>query len=260
MGGIQINEQAAGHFEAEGYLLPVDILTAEEVAEYRAVFEKLQAEHEASGKGGRLTNRHLDVAKIYELATHPKVIEAAAACFGPDLVLISSGFFYKKPDKSGGFVAWHQDTTYWGLRPPKAVTVWIALYESDVENGCMRIVPRTHRVGLLPHGKSGDDKNLLGHDQAIDIAHFDESTAVDCILKPGQASVHHGELVHGSNANTSDRPRCGMTVRFTTPDVQPIVEGDFAFKEKPVLTSGEDRFGYFNYVKPEFTSRAVIAA
>ena len=119
-----------------------------------------------------------------------------------------------------------------------------AIDDSDVENGCMRVVPRTHNIGLLPHGKSEKAGNLLGMNQAIDPSLFDVASAVDCVLKAGEASIHHGESVHGSNANTSNRRRCGMTVRFTVPSVKPI-PGKFA--DKPILVRGEDRFGHLTY-------------
>lgn len=236
------------HYWREGFLLPVTILDAGEQVHYRTMFEDMLAEQARKREKVRINNRHHDNADAYRLATHPKVLAVAAECLGPDLVLIATGFFYKAPDNSGEYVDWHQDTMYWGLEPPKALTVWIALYESDPENGCMRIVPRTHHR-LLPHGK-GRDGNLLGHNQAIDPRHFDESSAVDCVLAPGEASVHHGELVHGSNPNRSKRYRCGMTVRFTTPDVRPVTTGDHPFRDRPLLVSGEDRHGFFNYAPP----------
>lgn len=233
-------------YECEGYLLGLPILDDDEVAHYRAVYDRLEAE---AVPGKRITNRHHDVPELWQLATHPNVLSVMHTLLGDDLVLISSGFFAKKPDRSGAYVAWHQDTTYWGLEPPVAHTLWIAIDDSDVENGCMRVIPRSHKLGLLPHGTSGDKSNMLGYDQSIDPKHFDEASAVDFILKAGQASAHHGELIHGSNPNMSDRRRCGMTLRFTTPDVKPIREGENQFRDRPILVSGEDRFGHFDYAE-----------
>jgi len=242
------NQLKPGHlFEQEGYLLGLPVLTPKEVIRYRDAYERLDAQVRERNPKGRITNMHHTEPEIWALANHPRVLDIVESIVGPDIVLMSTGFFAKKPHTGDQFVAWHQDTMYWGLRPPFALTVWIAIDDSDVDNGCMRVIPRTHRVGLLPHGTSGKAGNLLGQDQAIDPIHFDESSAVDFILKAGECSVHHGELVHGSNANGSDRRRCGMTVRFTTPNVSPVTEGPNRFVERPILVRGQDRFNHFTY-------------
>ncbi|HWP40235.1 MAG TPA: phytanoyl-CoA dioxygenase family protein, partial [Tepidisphaeraceae bacterium] len=149
-------------------------------------------------------------------------------------------------------------TTYWGLEPPFAVTLWIAIDKSDVENGCMRVIPGSHRGGLLPHGKAGKSGNILGHNQEIDPRLIDESRAVDLELEAGQASLHDGLTVHGSNPNRSNRRRCGMTLRFTRPDVRPVPG---VFVDKPILISGQDRYRNFTYVpRPDFAHGDVAGA
>ena len=234
-------------FERDGYVSGLPVLSESETLRYRTAYDRLEAEAAARGITARITNRHHEDPAIWALATHPRVLEYAREILGPDVVLLSSGFFVKQPGASDKFVAWHQDTTYWGLNPPFAITVWVAIDDSDVENACMRVIPGSHKVGLLPHRKSGREGNLLGQDQEIESSLFDESSAVDFILKAGHASIHHGELIHGSNANCSNRRRCGMTIRFTTPIVKPVLDGPNPFRDKPILVCGEDRFGHFIY-------------
>jgi ectoine hydroxylase-related dioxygenase (phytanoyl-CoA dioxygenase family) len=239
-------------FTREGLVVGVPILTDDEVLRYRAAYDRIEADARARGQKARITNWHHQDPEIWSLATHPRVMEVAEAILGTDVVLISSGFFAKQPNDGDHFVDWHQDTMYWGLQPPFAITVWVAIDDSDAANGCMRVVPRTHNVGLLPHGKSEKSGNLLGQNQAIDASLFDVGSAVDCVLKAGQASIHHGESVHGSNPNTSDRRRCGMTIRFTTPEVKPIAG---QFTDRPLLVRGRDRFGHFTYAPmPSFVN------
>ena len=240
-------------FETDGYLLGIQILSAEEVAYFNARYEELKSAVKARSSKGRITNQHLQDPEFYALATRKNVLDVVELALGPDIVLLSTGFFDKRPGSANEFVAWHQDTMYWGLDPPLAVTVWIALDNSNVENGCMRILPGTHRHGLLPHSVSKQPGNVLAHDQEIPTEYLDESTAVDLILEAGQASLHHGELVHGSNPNCSTRRRCGMTIRFTRPDVKPVSSGQFPFKETPILVRGEDRHGHFKLAAvPQF--------
>jgi ectoine hydroxylase-related dioxygenase (phytanoyl-CoA dioxygenase family) len=232
-------------YEADGYLLDLPVLSAAEVARYRAVYDQLEREHTGPG---RITNRHFDVPELWQLATHPRVLALMTQLIGPNLILLSSGFFAKQPDNATAFVDWHQDTAYWALDPPIAHTVWIAIDAATVENGCMQVVPGSHRNGLLAHGTAERPGNLLGHNQAISPHHFDAGSAIDCVLAPGRASVHHGLLVHGSNPNTSPHRRCGATFRYTTPDVRPVMDGPTPFRERPVLVAGEDHFGHLPLV------------
>ena len=111
---------------------------------------------------------------------------------------------------------WHQDAAYWPLTPRQhIVTAWIALWDTDAANACMRVLPGSHRA-LLDHGGEVRDSDVLG--QAL--ADVPESEAVDIDLRAGEMSLHTDALAHGSGANGSDRPRCGMTMRVSSPDVK----------------------------------------
>lgn len=240
-------------FERDGYVAPLTILAADEVAHYRATYERLEADRKAKGITARPTQQHLAYKPFWDLATHPRVLQIMRDAIGEDLVLIATGFFSKAAGEPEKYVAWHQDTTYWGLDPHFAATLWIAIDDSDIANGCLRVIPASHHK-LLPHGKSAKTGNILGNNQEIDPAFIEAARAVDLELKAGQASLHHGLTVHGSNPNTSGRRRCGMTVRFTTPNVKPVPG---VFVDKPILVSGKDRFGHFQYLpKPTFDQTA----
>ena len=245
--------EIARQFQRDGYAAPLDILTAQEVQLYRDAYDRLEADRKTKGISARPTQQHLVYKPFWDLATHPRVLEIMKAVIGSDIVLIATGFFAKAPGECEKYVAWHQDTTYWGLEPPFAATVWIAIDDSDRENGCLRVIPGTHHA-LLPHGKADKAGNILGNNQEIDPALIDESKAIDLELTAGQASLHHGMAVHGSNPNRSGRRRCGMTLRFTTPDVKPVAG---VFVDKPILLCGEDRYGHFEYLpKPAFANQA----
>jgi len=96
-----------------------------------------------------------------------------------------------------------------GIQPTDTVSVWLALDDADKENGCLRIIPGTHKTGLLDHGTSKLGGNLLSIQQDIAVSSHLETKAVDIELKAGQASFHHGLVIHGSQPNQSDRRRCG---------------------------------------------------
>ena len=248
-------DRLAETFERNGYAAPIDILQPQEVRQYRQAYDRLEEERKRSGNAVRPTQQHLVHKPFWDLATHPRVLEVVRAAMGEDVVLLATGFFSKPPGLTEKYVAWHQDTTYWGLEPPFAATLWIAIDDADVENGCLRVIPGTHKKGLLPHGKSGNAGNMLGADQEIDESLLELDKAVDLELKAGQASLHDGITVHGSNPNRSTRRRCGMTVRFTRPDVKPVPG---VFVDKPILLSGQDRYGHFQYIpRPTFDETGV---
>ena len=151
-------------------------------------------------------------------------------------------------------MAWHQDVTYWGLEPPYALTAWYAVDDSDVENGCMRVIPGSHRQGIVEHGESARPGNLLSINQEVSGDDLDESQAVDLILKAGQISIHHGHLIHGSNPNRSTRRRCGLTLRYCPPHVKPVQQNSLGKPWPAVLARGDDPWKNFGDWKLQFTA------
>ncbi|BCW98145.1 MAG: hypothetical protein KatS3mg024_0972 [Armatimonadota bacterium] len=145
------------------------------------------------------------------LVSEPGLLDIAEQFIGPDIALFASHYI-SKPPFDGQPVLWHQDGSYWPLEPMEVVTLWLAVDESTPENGCMRVIPRSHRLPLQELQPNTDVPSVLG--SQIDPALVDESLAVDVILQPGDVSVHHPNVIHGSNANTSPKRRCGLTIRY----------------------------------------------
>lgn len=234
----------------DGYLIPLDILTPAETSHHRGVFDRIEQQIGKEKAQFGVIQRHLDDPDLWALASHPKVLDAAEIALGPDVVLVATHFFVKYPDMTEKFVAWHQDVTYWGFDPAIATTVWLAIDDVDIENGCMRVLPGSHKRGQLPHGKSTRPGNLLSINQEIPHELIDESAAIDFPLRAGQASLHDGLTVHGSNPNRSRRRRCGMTIRFTTPEVKLAPDQNFKSSWAPMLLRGKDRFGRTRMLPP----------
>ena len=154
-----LTEQWPKQWAERGFLPMVDVLAPDEATRCRAQFDALEREVGPDTAEIRILDRHLDVEFVWRLATHPRVLDAVEAVLGPDVLLLASNFFCKYPAEERGerFVAWHQDVTYWGLEPARAITAWIAIDDADVENGCMSVIPGSHRLGILEHGKSDRD-------------------------------------------------------------------------------------------------------
>ena len=162
---------------------------------------------------------HLVSRWVYGLVTRPSITGAVASILGPDILCWSSAFF-AKPPCDPGYVGWHQDATYWGLEPvEQVVTVWLGLTESTPTNGCMQYVPGSHRHGLRPHSQRLDDANLLQSGQYAELVEG-RDTVADCVLDPGEFSIHHARILHGSRPNASDRPRIGLSVAYVAANVR----------------------------------------
>lgn len=235
-------------WERDGFVPAVDVLSPAEVAATRARFDSLEARVGRAEAEIRLHDRHFEDPWVWALATDPRVLDPVAAVLGPDVLLIGSHFFCKYPAEERGerFVAWHQDVTYWGLEPPLAVSAWLAIDDADTENGCMRVVPGSHRAGILAHGTAARPGNLLSINQEVDAGLVDESRAVSLPLRAGQMSLHHGVLLHSSHPNRSTRRRCGLTLRYVPPTVRQSVANSMGRWWRAALVRGEDRHGYWS--------------
>lgn len=248
---MKLNQNQINAFENTGYLTALEIHDHAEVIPFRAAFDKLEAREGKVNCQIGLQGRHLDTPFIWQLASHPEILDCIEQLIGPDIMVLSTHVFCKYPSQQTEFVAWHQDVTYWGLEPPLALTVWYAIDDSDIANGCMRVIPDSHRRGLLAHGQSDRPGNLLSINQEVETI-IPEEDAVDLELRAGQISIHHGHLIHGSNPNGSQRRRCGLTVRYCPPHVKPMEANSLGKPWPAMIVRGEDRFHHFGEWKLEF--------
>jgi ectoine hydroxylase-related dioxygenase (phytanoyl-CoA dioxygenase family) len=200
-------------YSDDGVLFPIPVLNAEETRRFREAFREL--EERAQGPQKYVAFSHLFFPWVYELATHPLVVEAAADLLGAD-VLVDSSLFLCKHACDGTFAPWHQDGTYSMMHTAPSVSAWIALTDSTCENGCMRVVPRTH-CERYAHHIVHDDKTLFDSAPEVEVE-VDERQAVDIELRAGEMSLHHSSIIHGSQPNHSPAERLGFIVRFVTPE------------------------------------------
>jgi phytanoyl-CoA dioxygenase PhyH len=200
-------------YDRDGVLFPIPVLSAEEVARFRAAFEELEAL--LGGRPRPVGLSHLFFRWAHELATHPGIADVVEDVLGPDLYVCGSLIICKYPGDPS-YVAWHQDGTYSGLHATPTTSVWIALSESNAENGCMRVIPGSHRQEMLPHANLFAPENLLGHGEQI-LVDVDESQALDVALRPGEISLHQNNIIHGSNPYRSGGKRIGFILRVATP-------------------------------------------
>lgn len=150
--------------------------------------------------------------RFLELAMHPPIVDRVAQLLGPDVILWGCHVFCK-PAEEGFETPWHQDGHYWPIRPLATCTVWVALEPSLASNGCLRVIPGSHRDHAL-HPHLHEDRDDLTLNQRMAEGTFDEAQAVDLELEPGQMSMHDVYMIHGAKANRSGQRRTGVALRF----------------------------------------------
>ena len=197
-------------YETNGYVVPDFRLPAETIEEIRAAHERLLAKQPQFADYCpallAFDTAFLNIARL------PAILDQVEQLIGPDFALWNSSFF-AKPAKVGTKTPWHQDGEYWPIRPLATCSVWIAVDAATTENGCLRVIPGSHRRRRL--GKH-DYNGAQGLSLPLEIRaeEYDEETAADIVLEPGQISLHDVFLIHGSAPNRSNRPRRGMTLRY----------------------------------------------
>jgi chlorinating enzyme len=226
-------------YHRDGFHFPVPILTPAEAAAYRARLEAVEAAQGGPLKAEMRHKPHLLFPWLNELVRHPRILDAVEDLLGPDLLCWSSTFFIKEA-ADRGFVSWHQDATYWGLSAPDVTTVWLALTQANRANGCMKFVAGTH-ARQVGHRDTFDPDNLLTRGQELEVT-VDESEAVLAELAPGEASLHHVMLFHGSEPNRSDDRRIGFAIRYIPTHIRQIAGA----RDSATLVRGEDRYGHFD--------------
>jgi non-haem Fe2+, alpha-ketoglutarate-dependent halogenase len=236
--------EAVQQYEADGYFAPLQVLAPDELARYRGEVEALYQALAATGSARLPSQTHLHFRWAYDLVTHPRILDAVETIVGPNVLVHATTIFGKQPG-DGKFVSWHQDGYYMRLSRPAFVSAWVALTDSVADNGCLRVVPGSHRAGRVAHGETARSQdNLLTSGMEVANA-VDEREAVDVELAPGEASLHHVDLVHGSRANTSGRPRIGFAIRYVAPDVKQAV-----WHHPVLLARGRDDHHNFELYEP----------
>lgn len=251
--GARLGAQAIRHYRERGYLIPAYRLPAALLASLRDGCDRIIAA-DPDTRPEQVMNPHLMQWSgagnpFMEVASHAAILDRVEQLIGPDLILWITRVLCK-PAGDGQEVPWHQDGQYWPIRPLGTCSVWIALDPVDRGNGCMRFIPGSHRRDALYRHRVSSREHLV-LDQEVLPEEFDEELAVDVELEAGQMSFHDVRMIHGSLANTSDRRRAGLILRYFPATSYfdravanvPNAQG-FAVTDQPlVLMRGVDRSG-----------------
>lgn len=221
--GKVLTQAQIDSFHQQGFVSPIDVISEAEALEYAARLEAAERRYPQELNPQNRNNPHLAFEFLDELVHQPRVLDAVEDLIGPDFALWGSVLFAKDP-RTEHYVSWHQDATYMGIEPKNFITPWLALSESNLESGCMSMIPGSHRGGIRGHDDTFAENNILTRGQ--NIPEIDESEAVHLLLKPGQMSLHHACVIHGSQPNRSGYRRLGYAIQAYVPAGARQVLGD----------------------------------
>jgi hypothetical protein len=248
----RLRAQDVARYREDGYLHPIPVMSSEEAHALRAELEALEdtwlgADLPLPLNTYKRVNAHCVIPMAHRVASTPRVLDIIECILGPDILIWSVEFFIKEP-RTKAIVSMHQDLTYWGFGAvDQLLTAWIALSPATPASGCMDFVRASHKNPILPHEDTYDKNNLLSRGQEIQVD-VNPEDRVPAILQPGQMSLHHGLMIHGSGPNVSDDRRIGLTIRYCTPEIAQKV----AHKDYAILARGADRTGNFiNFTPPD---------
>tara|TARA_B100000686_G_C16533589_1_gene833620 strand:+ start:42 stop:869 length:828 start_codon:yes stop_codon:yes gene_type:complete len=229
-------------YNEDGYVAPIDVLSKEEAYEIRKELENIEKKwpNELEGLGRNYV--HL-ISPVFDKVGHNrKILDAVESIIGKNILICGTTLFIKNPEEKG-YVSFHQDAKYIGLEPYNWVTAWIAVTDSNENNGCMRMWPGSHKNKLLYHNQNFDENNLLTRGQSIESVPMKETVPV--VLKAGQMSLHHPIVVHGSSLNKSNDRRIGFVIQsYIGTNVDQVLG-----KMYVQLARGKDSFNYHEHVK-----------
>ena len=224
-------------YERDGFVAPIDIFSPAEAADIRGALEEAERRWPEGMAGANRNNAHYVLPALDAITHDSRILDAVEDLIGPDILVAGTTLFIKEPETKG-FISWHQDARYIGLEPHDWVTGWLAISNVTEENGCMRMIPGSHKAPLAEHVDTYGEDNLLTRGQTV--PDVDEHAAVAVPLKPGQLSLHHPRIVHGSGPNMSGERRIGFAMQsYIAPNVEQVIGRIWVQQAR-----GTDRFGH----------------
>ena len=242
-----LTAQQVKQYHDEGATHPIRVISRERAAQYLAALEEGEARFGDEFARVLRTKAHLSLKWVDELIRDPVVLDAVEDIIGPDIRLYNLTV-WKKNARDASFVGWHQDSTYFPLDPAVQITAWIALTDSVEENGNVKYVAGSHKLGQLRHADAPGNGSMLSKGQHI-VEPFDSSDVRSINLEPGEMSLHHTRLAHYSEPNNSSRRRIGLGASY----IPTTVRCTGTVRHTAGLMRGVDRYDHFDdELRPRF--------
>ena len=224
------------YYNINGFYSPLKLFSIDQAKLYRKKLEKVESK---IGPLHYFAKTYTIMRWVYDVATNKTMLNFVEDIIGKNILLYNATFIIKEP-KSKSHVSWHQDLTYWGFsNNEKQVSAWIALSDTNDLSGCMKMIPGSHKKGIIEHQSTNDRNNVLSRGQTVTNVDIDKS--ISCPLDPGEASFHHGLTLHASQPNNSDDRRIGLNLQFITTDMKQLKSNN----DSALLVRGKDIFKNF---------------
>jgi phytanoyl-CoA hydroxylase len=233
---MELTQEQKEFWQENGYLAVENVLSAEVVESLRRAADRLSEQAkgltqdterfklQAFGTGGRILQQ---VAEPHELggewmslARNPQVLDVVEGLLGPNIMLYYS-MMMMKPALQGFTAPWHQDFAFFVHNKAELLGCQIYVDDSTVENGCIRVVPGSHKLGLLNHFKDGEFTGIVQGDTSI----YDDQE-VQVPMKAGGMVLWHALTLHSSHPNRSERSRRAIVFEYKNPEVH-LLGGSF---------------------------------
>jgi len=224
-------------YDDEGFVSPINIFSKEKAKEIRNEIELIEKEMPSElEKSGRY-NAHLISPLLDEVTHNSKILDAVQSLISENILVCGTTLFIKNPNEKD-FVSYHQDAKYIGLEPHNWVTAWVAITDSNENNGCMRMWSGSHKDNLKDHQQMFNEGNLLTRGQTVN--NVPKEKTIPLILKAGQMSLHHPKVVHGSDLNKSNDRRIGFVIQsYIGSNVKQVLG-----KNSVQIARGKDDFNF----------------
>lgn len=233
----RLTVQEKDQFQQSGYVKNLAVFDQTAIPKLQERFQELVDLLPEGTHMSRVNNWHKANRYVCDLCRTPAILDYVEDLLGADFYQWGSHCFAKFPH-DGTEVPWHQDAEYWPLRPMKTVSVWLAIFDTDEENGAMKVVRGSHLWGSQAHHEVDGSQYVLA--QEVDMSGIKPEDIVTLDLKAGQISLHDNRLIHGSGPNNSDRMRAGQTMRFCPTEVDCDLDVWPTFES--YLVRGEDKY------------------
>ncbi|MBC93748.1 MAG: phytanoyl-CoA dioxygenase [Rhodospirillaceae bacterium] len=232
----QIND-----YKTNGFIYPVPVIPSIKADYYAKKLLSFQNQHPEHLSGIKARKLHLILTWMADLISEKVILDAVEDLLGPNIMCWSSTLFIKDAENPA-FVSWHQDGNYWGLSNDELTTAWLALTPSTVLNGCMKMLPGSHKWPKIDHEQTTDRDNLLSKGQVIK-KEITDSDSVNLCINSGEISLHHINVAHSSGPNNSKSKRIGIAIRYITPHVRQLNN----YKDSATLVRGTDTYNNFEH-------------
>tara|TARA_B100000965_G_scaffold396052_1_gene410421 strand:- start:693 stop:1520 length:828 start_codon:yes stop_codon:yes gene_type:complete len=238
----KLSDNQIKKYNEEGYVSPINVISMDEANEIREEIEFIEKKWPNELEGSGRNYVHF-ISPIFDKLVHnSKILDAVESVIGKDILACGTTLFIKNPHEKG-FVSFHQDAKYIGLEPYNWVTAWIAITDSNIKNGCMRMWAGSHKDNLKKHDQKFNEGNLLTRGQTVKNVPIEKTTPV--ILKAGQMSLHHPTIVHGSGINKSNDRRIGFVIQsYIGTNVNQVLGKMYVQQAR-----GNDNFKYHEHVE-----------